>query len=210
MDKVKNPTQEWWFSQWIVEAIKYGYVEKFIPEDKMPKWELFSGYSRTWEEEKIVFKGSKREEKRILTHELMLLRPSSYGSDGAIIWTDKAFNVLFADLEGPIGHLQECYFKAQKKANKYITIVDVKAPTGTNRNSDTPFQFTRKWLWQKHHIYVNKVMNIPPKKKSGKVPKGYLFNETWTPARYLVTDGLTKNRDINSYNPIIVQEFLLL
>ena len=129
--------------------------------------------------------------------------------DGIIIWTTKAYRVLFADFNDSVRMVKTMYFTAKLINGKYMTVLDVKAPTGTNRSSDTPFQFTRKMMWDKHEIFVNKVMNIPPKKKSGKVPNGYLFNETWTPKRYLMTDGLTDKRKINSYTPKVVEEFLL-
>lgn len=209
MKKFKDPTQEELFMLWVEEAIKHGYIKKFIPEKDCPKFPLFEGYSRSWTETKIIYKGTQREQEKILTHEHILLRPAAYGPDGIIVWTEKAYHVLFADITDSIRWVKEMYFTALLVKGEYMTVLDVKAPTGTNRHSDTPFQFTRKMMWDKHKIFVNKVMLVPPKSKSGKPPKGYLYNEVWTPHRYLWSDGLTKLRSINSYTPITVEQFSL-
>lgn len=209
MDKITNPTQEWWFEQWVKEAIKAGYIEKYTPEKDMPSFTLFEGLSKITTEQKVVYAGTSREKMKTLTHKHVLLAPITYTPDGGIVWTKKAKNILFTTIEDSIDTIKNYYFIAKEFKGKYITILDVKSPTGTNRHSDTPFQFTRKWMWEKHKIYVNKVMLVPPKKKSGNIPKGYLFNETWTPKRYLWSDKLTKTRTINSYIPITIEQFLL-
>lgn len=210
MIRLDSPTQEFWFSLWIEEAIKHGWIEKFIPEDQCPKFPLFDGLSKTWHEDKVVYKGTKREETRHLTHEHVLLYPINYGPDGIIVWTEKSYRVLFADINDSIENVKKTYFNAKLIGGKYMTVLDVKSPTGTNRNSDTPFQFTRKMMWDKHKILVDKVMLVPPKKPSGNIPKGYLFNEVWTPQRYLFTDKTLEPRKITSYEPKLAQEFLLI
>jgi hypothetical protein len=195
MEKIKNPTQEWWFTEnWIPEAKALKYIKKFVPEADIPPFPLFKGYYQEYQVKKILYEGTARETTRFSTKKNTILRPTTYTPDGIIEWYDIAKGVLFDDLENPFG---TCYFKAQLIKGKWITILDVKAPTGTNRHSDTPFSFTRKWMWQRHKLYVNKVMLAPPKKKSGKIPKGYLFQETWTPLRYTWTDALTKGRTMH-------------
>lgn len=198
MEKIENPTQEWWFTEnWIPEAIAAGFIIKFVPEEEIPSFPLFDGFSQHWKEEKTIYKGTARETIKVLTHERMVLRPTIYTPDGIIHWAEKAYKVLFDDVHN--AH-STCYFKAQRLRGKWVTILDVKAPTGTNRHSDTPFSFTRKWMWQRHKLYVTKVMLAPPpkgKKKSISIPKGYLFNETWTPRRYFMTEKMTKKRTLH-------------
>ena len=200
MENIENPTQEWWFLRWVEEAIAAGYIEKYTQEEDMPTFTLFEGLFREWHERKTVYKGTEREKTRTLTHSHVLLKPCTYTPDGFIVWTEKANRVLFASVNDPIVIQKQFYFKANLIKGKYVTVLDVKAPTGTNRHSDTPFSFTRKWMWQRHGLFVNKVMLAPPpqgKKKTSAVPKGYLFNETWTPNRYFMSDKLTKKRKLH-------------
>jgi len=206
MKKLSNPSQEFWFTEhWVKEAKDAGFIKKFIYEADMPSFTLFEGLSKFTKETKTVYKGTKREETRELTHEFCMLKPTTYTPDGAIVWTDKAYHVLFAGIDDPIHLIKDCYFTAKKVKGQWVTILDVKAPTGTNRHSDTPFSFTRKWMWQQHEIFVNKVMLAPTSKSK----RGYLFADTWTPGRYLWTDKLTSQRKLTNYNPILIKDFLL-
>jgi len=49
-------------------------------------------------------------------------------------------------------------------------------------------------------------MLAPPKLKGKSIPKGYLFNEVWTPKRYFMTEKLTKKRKLH-YPAIGVWEY---
>ena len=182
MEKLNNPTQEQWFNFWIEEAIEEGFILEFVPEKDIPKFLLFDGLSYNY----IDTNGAGTKE---IIKKDTLLFPLSYTPDGIIIWDPRVKDVLFNDLF----EKGDAYFKAQFIDDKWVSILDVKAPTGVNRNADLPFSFTRKWMWQKLNLYVNKVMNIPPKAKD----KGYLFKDVWTPKRYFLTDKMTTRRSIN-------------
>lgn len=198
MRNLDNITQEELFGFWIQEAISLGIVLEFLPEKDIPPFKIFDGLSYEYIEEKVVYEGTSREEIREKVKKHKLLEPARYTPDGIIVWNPKVKDILFNDLfvKG------EAYFKAQFNEGKWFSIIDVKAPKGVNRISDTPFMFTRKMMWQSHNLFVNKVMNIPPKPGD----KGYLFKEVWTPMRYFMTDKLTKKRAIR-YKAIDLLEF---
>jgi len=183
-----KPTQEELFLLWIAEAILAGFILDYTPEDEIDAFVLFEGLSYQWIDVKIIYQGTKRETEKLSPKTDKLLEPTRYTPDGVIIWNDLAKNVLFNDLF----EKGDAYFKAQFVDEKWVTILDVKAPTGTNRMADLPFSFTRKMMWMEHKLYVNKVMICPPKP----LAKNYLFSDTWTPGRYFLTDKMTKERSI--------------
>lgn len=198
MKPLDNPTQEELFDFWIQEALALGIVLEYLPEKDIPPFKIFEGLSYNYIEERVVYEGTSREEirEKVKTHKL--LEPARYTPDGIIVWNPKVKDILFNDLFV----MGDCYFKAQYNDGKWFSLLDVKAPKGVNRISDTPFMFTRKMMWQAHNLFVNKVMNIPPKAKDN----GYLYKEVWTPMRYFMTDKLTKKRSIR-YKAIDHLEF---
>lgn len=189
MQRMDNPTQEFFFSLWVTEALALGLVLEYIPETDIESFQLFDGLSYQWYEDRVIYEGTSREDIKRYYHTDKLLGTTKYTPDGVIIWNPDVKNILFNDLF----EKGNCYFKAQFIDNKWVTVLDIKAPKGVNRNSDIPFRFTRKWIWQRHNIYVNKVMCIPPKPRD----KGYLYKDVWTPQRYMMTDALRKQRTIH-------------
>jgi len=189
MEKIDNPSQEFWFSEWIEEALAQGFILEHVPEDRIDAFVLFEGLSYQYTEEAWLYQGTSREVRKDKIKKDTLLYPMSYTPDGVIIWNPNMKNILFNDLF----EKGDAYFKAQFTDDKWVTVLDVKAPTGVNRSADLPFSFTRKFMWAKFNLYVNKVMICPPKPKD----EGYLFKDTWVPERYLMTDKLTKERTIN-------------
>ncbi len=195
-----NSTQEELFLLWVDEAIVLGIIEKFIPEDKMDSFIIFDELSYPYTEEKYIYPGTKREELVLVKKKDKLLSQTKYTPDGLIVWNPKVKNILFNDLF----EKGNAYFKAQFLDNKWITLLDVKAPKGVNRASDLPFSFTRRMMWTSHNLYVNKVMNIPPKPKD----EGYLYSSVWTPLRYTLTDKMTKQRTLH-YKVKTVEQFMV-
>jgi len=189
MQRLDNPTQEEFWELWVAEAIALGIILDFVEEKDMDSFQLFDGLSYQWYEDKIVYEGTIREEEKRFIHTDKLLSTTKYTPDGVIIWNPKVKDILFNDLF----EKGDCYFKGQYSDGKWFSVIDVKAPKGVNRESDTPFTFTRRWIWQRFHIYVNKVMCIPPKPKD----KGYLYKDVWTPQRYMMTNAMRKARTIH-------------
>jgi hypothetical protein len=189
MERLDNPTQEEFWLLWVAEALALGLILEYVPEEDMESFQLFDGLTYGWYEDKIIYEGTVREDVKRYTHYERLLGKTNYTPDGVIVWNPKVKDILFNELF----EKGDCYFKAQFHDNKWFTVFDVKAPRGVNRDSDIPFSFTRKWMWQRYHIYVNKVMCIPPKP----MDNGYLYKEVWTPQRYMMTDALRKARTIH-------------
>lgn len=198
MEKLNNPTQEEFWMMWVAEAIEQGFILDYTPEDKIEAFKLFDGLSYQYTEDKWLYQGTSKEQLKVITKTDYLLYPMSYTPDGVIIWAPKVKNILFNDLF----EKGDAYFKAQFIDDKWVTILDVKAPTGVNRSADLPFTFTRKFMWEKRKLYINKVMIAPPKKND----KGYLYSDVWTPGRYFMTDKLTKERTIH-FKAITVEQF---
>jgi len=197
--KIDNPTQENLFRLWIDEAILCGFIKKFIPEDELTSYVLFSGLEYNYTEEKILYAGTKKERTKQTIKTDKLLHPTTYTPDGIIIWDESAKGILFDNIyvKG------SAYFKAQFIDGDWMSVLDVKAPTGTNRMADLPFSFTRKMLWMAHGIFVNKVMIVPPRP----LAKKYLFSDVWTPGRWFITDKMTKERTL-AYKADTLIQFL--
>jgi len=189
MKRLDNTTQEEFWLLWVTEALILGIILDYTPEEEVEAFQLFDGLSYKWYEDKIIYEGTARETVKRYFHNERLLGTTKYTPDGVIIWNPKVKDILFNDLF----EKGNCYFKAQFIDNKWVTVFDVKAPKGVNRDSDIPFSFTRKWMWQRYNIYINKIMCIPPKAKD----TGYLYKDVWTPQRYMVTDALRKARTIH-------------
>jgi len=201
MERLDNPTQEEFWLLWVAEALALGIILEYVPEEKMETFQLFDGLTYQWYEDKIIYEGTIRETEKRYYHNERLLGTTKYTPDGVIIWNPNVKNALFNDLF----EKGDCYFKAQFIDDKWISVFDVKAPKGVNRASDVPFGFTRNWIWQRYHLYVNKVMCIPPKPKD----KGYLYKDVWTPQRYMMTDALRKQRTLH-YRVIGALDFINL
>lgn len=198
MEKLDNVTQEEWFSFWVKEAIEHKFILEYTAEKDITAFKLFDGLDYEYTVDKVLYPGTARAKIKTITKKDTLLYPMSYTPDGIIIWNPKVKNILFNDLF----EKGSAYFKAQFIQEKWVTFLDVKAPKGVNRAADLPFSFTRKFMWEKLNIYVNKVMIVPPKPSD----KGYIFKDTWTPARYFFTDKLTKERSL-TYKAINIDKF---
>ncbi|KKK85474.1 hypothetical protein LCGC14_2772940 [marine sediment metagenome] len=207
MKRLYNPTQEQWYHIWLLELINAEYIEN-NRELIIPSFNLFDGLFLPYTEDKILFKGSAREHVKKINKKVTVLRPVSYTPDDIIPWTKKAENIFYIPFESDPRTWNSCYFKAMKSPNEdlYYSIIDIKAPTGTHRHSDTPFSFTQKWLWYRQKLYVQKVMLAPAKPKFG--INTFLFESTFTPQRFLWTDKVTKLRKINHYVPRTLEEFI--
>lgn len=128
-----------------------------------------------------------------------LLRNLSYTPDFKIIWHD--FNVesipFAAWLEYDEGTNKYCtelqkgikpddIIIYQTLDNKLISYIDIKGSfAGRNNNSAITFPLNKKLMFNRHGIFVNKI--IPQK----------LFENTFVPKRYLLTDKNKQLRKIN-------------
>lgn len=119
--------------------------------------------------------------------ESTLLREHHYTPDSGIIWTNKAIGIFTEVTETLVSKLlisdstNTCY-------------VEVK-PSYDQNNMTRLFTINQKWIYQKYDIYINKV--IPEK----------LFEQTFTPTRFLFTNKSKQKRKIK-FKVRTLQEYL--
>ena len=221
MEYLIKPTQEELFLLWCYDAIEAGYIK----EIRIPKkgFEVYPAIKVSYIIEKLLYKGTKREETKRTIKYKTLLQAVTYKPDAIIVWTNKAMHVLFtpyglATMEGL--PLKDTYFYASQDRNtkEWISPAEIKSPPGSGgkNTSDASFRILQKVLWHKFHIFVNKVYNYPnsvikDKKtkrfKRFKNPEPYLWMSTFTPTRFFMTDKLTKRRTISNWKAITIKEF---
>lgn len=204
------PTQEELFDLWCEEAIEAGYI---VYVDKLPKpLELTPEVAYTWSTERIVYKGTSREDNRVDQHKRVLFNNMTYRPDRIIYWTFKAKNILFRGIEEWKKPGDEFFYgHFDFDQNYWWSAVDVKSPFPGKNCSDATFDVKKKIVWDKFRIYINKSVNYPVKEKKRKRPrknfKGFLWPMTWTPKRYIYSDKLTLKRKITNWKIRLIDEF---
>jgi len=199
-------SQEQFFDLWAADALRAGIIKKCDKPVAIVLSDEIYEESRFY---RTIYKGTKREQKKLETKKHILYKPCTYTADRFIIWNTQYKGVLFDDQNDFKSN--KCYFKAKRytKGNQvmWISHIDVKSPfKGINR-SDVSFGVKRKWIWQRYKIYINEVINYPIKfKKSQGL---YLWPSTFTPSRYFWTDGLTAKRTISKWNTKSVNDLVL-
>ena len=208
MKKWRNPTQEEIFDCWAEELIKHSFIEKYIKVPTsmvlLPAEEYIERTQRT------VYKGTKREKVVIDEKRKVLFEEMTYRPDRIIYWAPKAKDVFFQDIKLWKTRPKTAFFYADFDQNEpgWWSAIDVKSPFQGKNCSDATFDVKKKLLWSRFNIYINKCIQYPAKKKKRLNKKHYLYTHTFTPTRYLYTDGLTKARTIRNWPVITIQEFL--
>jgi hypothetical protein len=165
--------------------------------------------------EKVIYKGTKREQVKTTTKNFTLLNGSTYKPDFKIWWTEKSRGIFFIHISSTrkiIDH--EAYFisdieKCQETKKYYeVSYVDVKSPFRGKNQSDVSFSLNRKIVMEKYGIFINKSINYPTKKM--KNPKSYLWVDTFTPRRYLFTNKQLGLRSIRNWIVRTLTEFIKL
>jgi hypothetical protein len=198
MEKLTAPNLEDWFEFWVQDLIDRGYILKLLTTKDMLPFVLFDGLSITGavKNSKNQFVGRKKN----------LLERIIYTPDFTIIWAEKAKGVFYIPFEEDT--LLNTKMLSHTHNNLDFTPIEVKAPPGYGgRNtSDASFRVKQKWTWEKYKIFVQKVYLYPLKPKASSTL--YLWQNTFTPTRYFMTDGLTKERTINKWSPVHIDLFL--
>lgn len=175
MEKLSNPTQEEWFDMWAQELVDAGYIDEVVSHPNVPTFQLFKGLSKPYDKKKNV-----------------ILNPVAYTPDRIIKWNSKAAGIFYTPFDGEDRDWDNCYFKPQY-SGFYYSLVEVKGPTGNQKAYGQDFKFTQKWLWANTEQYVQKVMLAPIKPMKNNLQ--YLWATTFTPKRFLYTDGLSTNKN---------------
>jgi hypothetical protein len=179
--------EEMYFSWYLDELKDAGYIKKW--HYQFPTYPLADTISVPVVKYTPSGKLSKNQKPRTL------LQPASYTCDFCIDWTNKAKYLLFEPIDA-IQTWRPVFFADYiLEIDCYRSYVDVKA-VFTRRDSDAAkFSLLQKWVWQNYETYIQKV-----------VP-AHLFEHTFTPKRYLITDKTKKARTIK-YDTITLQKYI--
>ena len=196
MGKTETNDIEGYFEWWLNELIVAGYVHSYSRESKV--FEVFPNY--------IAQRKSYRKTIDPKIETFALLQKTQYTYDYEILWNLSAAYIFYqpADFSNP-NELQTLVYKdtlfyahEDKGLDRWVSYVDVKPPSQAARfsgqlSSYHTFPLKQAALLWLHGVYVNKVIPIP---MSGAGKTISLFPNSFTPKRYLITDGATRTRSI--------------
>jgi len=171
--------EEWYFSFYLDELYEAGYISEYelYPDSYILSDAVFYEYE----------KQLKTKTKMIVKK---LMREHIYSPDFRIIWADKARGVFFDSIYGQTNLLKVPFITISDN----ISIVEIK-PVFDQNNMTRLFITNQKWMYHKLGIYVQKI--VPVK----------LFEQTFTPKRYLLTDKSGKPRKLK-YQPRSLETFV--
>jgi len=182
--------EEWYFSWYLQELENAGFIHsiQYQPKpfkicDPATKPVKLYGKRKGWYEK-----------------EISLLQGSTYTADWLWYWTEKAAKIFFAPSK--MFHFKDYPFIVNQRHNGlqwiFFSVIDVKGNFDPNNNVRM-FSMNQKIIYEKYKIYVQGIVPKPSvklKDKDGKKldqsiirPKSALFYSTFTPSRYLRTDG---------------------
>lgn len=190
--------EEWYFDLWLKELSSYGLVDN---QTYHPKPFLLS--------DKVSLNYIKALKKKSKAEDAHLLASHEYQADWIVYWNKKLLNVLFSDLSASGRSPKDYPFIVNWSTNRgsFFSVIDIK---GTFNQNDAyrRFSIEQKWVYQKYHIYVQKVIPMPSVSKAGKAsPASALFLTTFMPERATKTDKQEKDRIIK-FKYRLIGEFL--
>lgn len=186
--------EEQYFSWWL-EELKEAELITFIKYQPKP-FKLFNGATVQY----IELLKTKTKERSIT-----LLSGHEYQADFLIYWNPKLHKILFVDYNEVLNkNIKKYPFVANYSGKKglYFSVIDVKG-TFSQNDAWRRFSIDQKWVFQAHHIYVQKIITHPDSKG---MPKSSLFPNTFIPRRFQTTDTGKFKRKIR-YKYIFIDEF---
>lgn len=179
--------EEQYFSWWCEELEQAGYINSF---SQCQTYQLG---------EKIINKYQETLKTKTKEKEQTIMQGCAYTPDFEINWNLDAVNKFF-DLFPTLTNtkinndLILAKIIEENNIKKFKSIIEIKGSYDF-KQMNTLNAVNRKWLYQKYNIFVNLV----------KVPD--IFKQTFTPKRYLLTDGGKQQRIIN-FSVITLNEFI--
>ena len=123
-----------------------------------------------------------------------LLREHVYTPDFRILWEQKARGLFFNNHDDKVD-LRKTPFITNSTSNSLSeSLIEIK-PVFDQNNMTRLFSINQKWLYHHYNTYVQKI--IPVK----------LFEQTFVPQKYLLTDKTNKPRKLK-FQPRTLNEFL--
>jgi len=196
---------EAYFEWWLNELQKVGLVKKFYKEPESIK--VLDPI--------VLYTNVHHPKKDIMTTTHNILNPASYTRDYDVEFHKSLLDVfigLIKRVDGNMYYLHE--FRDREKGDTYFEFsyyyllkphetqadfftvsFDVKPPSAvlqrsSKLGSSREFPYNQKLMLEKHDIFVNKV--IPCKSRDS------LFNKTFMPEKYLLTDAGKQLRKLNN------------
>jgi len=178
--------EEMHFTWWLEELKEAGYVKQFTRAQSFTLSEPVQ-YDILVPRKKVDDKFEKRE----------LLSGHIYTPDFFILWDKPARGTFIRPAEYPmLPEWKDIPFPAKydEVIDEYFSLVEIK-PAFDQNNMTRLFIINQKWMMDKFGLYVIKII---PKK---------LFQHTFTPSRYLITDKSNKPRLLD-YKTTSLQEYV--
>lgn len=178
-----DSNEEKYFSWYLDELYEAGYIREYQVQ---PGSFILS--------EPILYEYEKKLKTKTKHCVKKLMQGHIYTADFRISWSEKARGIFFDSICGQT-NLKIPFIV------KYIPISIIEIKPAFDRNNMTRlFTVNQKWVYQKYGTYVQRVT---VDKKNGKG----LFPETFTPAKYLLTDKTRKPRKLK-YEPRTLAEYV--
>jgi hypothetical protein len=195
--------EEFYFDCYLQELVQEGYViwYKYHPDA------LVLSERVDYLEKKLIKRGGKKNQSETTAiNPKLLLYGHTYQCDFLVQWAKKAEGVFFNRINSFIE--EKKYFMAQEFQGKTVSLIDIKGGFSNSRlSSDVQFPINQKWVMSKYGLYIQKVSLVVTKKKGTRKVYSGLFPDTFTPARYLKTDGGHKSRTIH-FEYILLPNFI--
>ncbi|KKN88730.1 hypothetical protein LCGC14_0246210 [marine sediment metagenome] len=190
--------EEWYFSWYLDDLKEAGFISDYQYPGKT--FALSEKVRKKYDE--VLKTKIKRVDRE-------LLRSHTYTCDFLIWWESRAYKTLFTTLKIVDSRYKYIPFTANIEVPRHYEVnpspvrmsyIDVKPEvarrfTGKLASFHT-FPIDQKWVMKKYNIYVQKIA----------VPK--VFKQTFTPSRYLRTDGDRQDR-VMDYEPKELHRYLI-
>jgi hypothetical protein len=194
-------TIELYFEWWLLEMQSKGFVKEFFREPETMLVQAPAEYGR--------YKRFKTKEKEVETFNLFPRIQYTY--DYIVVWNKSAEYLFYEEVndkrESIFQFSMPQFIAHEDKEGDIVSYVDVK-PTnavqqrGGKVSSAITFPLKQRMLWDRHRLFINKVVPIP---MAGTGYNSALFIKTFTPQRYLLTDGGGQRRKIKFKTESLVE-----
>jgi len=174
--------EELYFSWWLDQLKASKYVNRW--ERNEASYNLFGGLVHSY------IKPMKKVANKILTQ--TILHPSIYTPDFIIYWEPKAIGIFVSKQSKTEGKIMTLFLCTD---DEMISVVETKADFDRNNMSRLAVN-NIKFVYEKYKVYIDMV----------KLPS--LFDKTFTPDRYLMTDKTFIPRKLNYKNVRTLSEFI--
>lgn len=184
--------EEAYFDWWASEAIRHGLLKGVYLPESVVILDAVKQHSHVQLKKQTTWKTKNA------------LGQVTYTPDRVLEWTEKARNVLFKQyyvgdddqMTLPLESHDDAYFYAIKYGDSCWSVIDIKPSfVGNHNTSGITFPLKQHSFLTRLGLYCQKVKLYPGGKK--KASRLHLFPHTFTPLKYVRTDGGSQIRKIH-------------